>query len=353
MNNPKVTVVMPVYNAQKYMRESLDAIVNQTYANLEIICVDDGSTDDSPAILSAYCEKDPRVKVIQQKNQFAGIARNNGLAHATGDYIMFIDSDDILERKAISYLVKKAMQYDTDVIVYGYYMFLDDVRRRRPVRNKYKNGLLCSSREISEKVFQITRSMPWDKFIKTEFLRKTGLQYQPMRVSEDIYVNRTMMTEADRIYFTGKRFLNYRIGNQDSLQGKINRYPAEFLKGNLAIAEELQRIGTYEIYKSSFEKIITADAIMHLHTIDAYEHFAAIVETAQNIGFWDKVQVHETSEAVQKSDYRQTLEKMMEGNTNECLAKFYAESRANSIPRSSIEYRIGHGILKLLHLTYQ
>lgn len=94
----KVSVILPVYNVSEYLRQCMDSIVGQTLKDIEIICVDDGSTDDSLEILKEYEAKDKRVKVIEQKNAGAGAARNNGLAIATGEYLSFLDSDDFLSR---------------------------------------------------------------------------------------------------------------------------------------------------------------------------------------------------------------------------------------------------------------
>ena len=94
MKNPKISIIIPVYNTQEYLPKCLDTLVNQTYSNLEIICVDDGSTDESLRILNEYAAKDSRIIVHSQKNGGASIARNYGLNIATGDYVSFIDSDD-------------------------------------------------------------------------------------------------------------------------------------------------------------------------------------------------------------------------------------------------------------------
>ena len=100
MANPvKVSVVVPVYNTAPYLEQCLDSIVGQSLADIEIICVDDGSTDESPAILESYAAKDLRLKVIHQQNQFAGTARNNGMAAARGEYIMFCIPDDFMAEK--------------------------------------------------------------------------------------------------------------------------------------------------------------------------------------------------------------------------------------------------------------
>ena len=97
----KISVIIPVYNVENYLEESLDSIINQTFTDLEIICVNDGSTDNSPSILNNYANKDSRINIINQENKGLSAARNSGLDVATGDYIYFFDSDDILELTAL------------------------------------------------------------------------------------------------------------------------------------------------------------------------------------------------------------------------------------------------------------
>ena len=94
---PKVSVIIPVYNVEKYLRECLDSVVNQTLKDIQIILIDDGSTDSSLGICKEYAQKDNRIKIIEQKNQGAGAARNRGMSEAKGDYLYFLDSDDFLE----------------------------------------------------------------------------------------------------------------------------------------------------------------------------------------------------------------------------------------------------------------
>ena len=103
-NKPLITIIIPVYNTAKYLPQCLDSVINQTYQNLEIICIDDGSTDDSGKIINQYAKKDPRIKSIHQSNQGQSAARNIGLTQATGEYISFVDSDDQIKPSFISEL---------------------------------------------------------------------------------------------------------------------------------------------------------------------------------------------------------------------------------------------------------
>ena len=117
-NNPKVSVIIPVYNTEKYLRECLDSVVNQTLRDIEIICVDDGSTDNSLAILREYETKDSRIKVLTQENINAGAARNKGLSEATGEFLSFLDSDDFFEPDAIERMYECAKSRNAEIVVY-------------------------------------------------------------------------------------------------------------------------------------------------------------------------------------------------------------------------------------------
>ena len=99
MNQIKVSVIVPVYNAQQYLKDTLDTIIGQSLKSIEIICVDDGSSDESLSILKDYQNKDSRLTVLTQQNQYAGVARNNGLSIARGKYVVFWDADDLFEKK--------------------------------------------------------------------------------------------------------------------------------------------------------------------------------------------------------------------------------------------------------------
>ena len=94
MSHPKISVIVPVYNVEEFLKTCLDSVCNQTFEDIEIICINDGSTDSSPDILQAYSKKDSRIKVYNQENKGLGFVRNIGMEYASGDYVYFIDSDD-------------------------------------------------------------------------------------------------------------------------------------------------------------------------------------------------------------------------------------------------------------------
>lgn len=109
---PRVSIIVPVYNVAPYLRQCMDSLINQTYRNIEIICVNDGATDESGAILAEYAAKDSTIKVISQKNAGLSAARNVGFSFATGDYVMYVDSDDWIDLETCETAVAIAVKHN-------------------------------------------------------------------------------------------------------------------------------------------------------------------------------------------------------------------------------------------------
>lgn len=172
-----VSVIVPVYNAAKYLPQCLDSICNQTLQNIEIICVDDGSTDNSLEILERYAEKDSRFQLLQQKNAGAGVARNTGLNFAQGEYLSFLDADDFFElnmlekaylqceKDGADFCVFRADQYDQENNIY---MKIPWTIKRRylPVQCPF------TAETIYPYIFQIFNGWAWDKLYRKEFVKK-------------------------------------------------------------------------------------------------------------------------------------------------------------------------------------
>ena len=117
--SPLISVIVPVYNKEKYVAECLNSILNQTYSNIEVIIIDDGSTDKSLEICMRYAEEDKRVKVFPQENGGPSAARNKGLDNAKGEYVAFVDADDILERNAYTLMVNELIDTKASIVVVG------------------------------------------------------------------------------------------------------------------------------------------------------------------------------------------------------------------------------------------
>ena len=125
-NDIKISVIVPIYKVEKYLRRCIDSIINQTFKNIEIILVNDGSPDNCPKICEEYKNKDNRIIIINQENQGLSVARNSGIRIARGQYLVFIDSDDYIEEDMIEYLYEGIVKYDVDISCCGYVAVYDN-----------------------------------------------------------------------------------------------------------------------------------------------------------------------------------------------------------------------------------
>lgn len=218
----KVSVIIPVYNAERYLEECLGSLINQTLQEIEIICVDDGSQDNSFNIIEQFKEKDARIVCIQQYNQYAGIARNNGLKVAKGKYVVFLDADDYFERDMLHTLFCAAEKKTAEVVVFGNYTYSE--KENKIINSPFPKSWmlqpgLTSSKRLGNHIFSATRGVPWNKFILKEYLESHHILFQGLKHNNDEFFSKLLIVEANRILLLRKRFVYYRINNPKSLQG--------------------------------------------------------------------------------------------------------------------------------------
>ena len=149
---PRVSIVVPVYNVERYLRQCLDCLVNQTYQNVEIICVDDGSTDASSEILTEYALKNSRVRVIRQKNSGLSAARNVGFSFATGEYVMYVDSDDWIDVRTCEKAVFKAEEHAADLVMWPYIREFPDHSAPKAIFSEEKTFHAAECRELQRRM---------------------------------------------------------------------------------------------------------------------------------------------------------------------------------------------------------
>ena len=220
---PFVSVIIPVYNAEKYLRECLDSVVNQTLRDIEIICVDDGSTDSSPAVLAEYAARDSRVRVITQENRYAGAARNAGMKIARGDYLSFLDSDDVFDPDMLRKMFLDADARDADVVICRADRFSDSLEARTPVPWTVCTELLdvpattvFSYKNFRRDAFSFCVGWTWDKLFSRRFIEEQGLMFSETRSTNDAYFTFLAVLFARRISFVDRVFVHQRV-HADSL----------------------------------------------------------------------------------------------------------------------------------------
>lgn len=236
-NEPLISVIIAIYNPGKYLRSCLDSIVNQTYRNLEIILVDDGSTDDSLKICQEYAEKDSRVIVYHKENSGVSATRNQGIRLAHGDYFSFIDSDDYIEPDTYEYLLNIINEHNVDVVNYEHFITKagKDVTRKLP-ENNYgmfdKHGAM----------YQFVHNVPfaWNKLFSKKCIE--GLSFdETICRGEDCLFSRIAIDKVESVWFDSRPLYHYVQSEESAVRGKFRR-------------SQLTGIKLIDIYDSFFKE---------------------------------------------------------------------------------------------------
>ncbi len=252
---PAVSVIMPVYNVAAYLPACLDSITGQTLSNIEIICVDDGSNDNSPEILARYAEKDRRITVITQTNQGAGAARNTGLKKARGVYLHFCDPDDFCDPDMLRAMYRRAADADADIAVCNADFFNEKTGEYSPdiVMPQYlRQFRYFASPDIEKDLFGSFQSPPWNKLFRREFVLRNNFRFQLIPRANDIYFSAVCLAAAERITAVHKNLYHHRKGHGENLQSRNDETPLMFLSAWRETRAELLRRGLLESCRTAF-----------------------------------------------------------------------------------------------------
>ncbi len=205
-----ISIIVPIYNAEKYLNKCIKSLINQTKENLEFILINDGSTDTSEEIIQSY--QDTRIKYFKNKNQGIGKTRNFGIKKSTGKYIMFLDSDDFLATNACEELFKKAEQDKLDLVINNFYRVEEETSKQEEVIiSKFKNTTLKENKEL---LLEINLA-PWNKLYKSELLKNNKIKFVEDLKYEDAPFVIEAMDKAKRIGQVNK-CLNYYVIHKNS-----------------------------------------------------------------------------------------------------------------------------------------
>ena len=270
-DNPKVSIVIPVYNNEKYISECLDSVIGQTFKDLEIICINNGSTDGTLDILKSYASKDDRIKIISHNNADVGPARNEGLAAAKGQYVYMMDSDDYIYPDAIEDMYNSAVLNDSDIVLIKY------EREVTADRSNSKNGFYLDEdlnrkgdeyREFTFTYKDIKRNVlntyfnHWIAFFKKEFLDKWDELTCVKSLFEDVPFHIIAFLRAERISHIPKIYYHYRR-NESSQMSKKYKYIEIFEIFDL-VEEYLTENGFMEEFKDEMDLFIIVQCLTFL-----------------------------------------------------------------------------------------
>lgn len=244
-STPRVAFVVPVHNVEAYLAACLDSVLAQTVREIEVICIDDASSDVSPAILQKYADRDPRVRLIRQTANYGmSTARNRGLDEVTATWTVFVDSDDLICRELAERCLLAAEKFSADVVFFGFRAFNDG---ESPDLSALSHGAHPAQREklLAGKAFA------WTKFTRTEFLRRNGIAYPPGLLMQDIPVHWRLVLESAAPVALDDQLVLYRQ-RQSSVSYLVNWRRADGFIVYDMVRDYLRQTGAWSSHERIF-----------------------------------------------------------------------------------------------------
>ncbi|MCQ2603527.1 MAG: glycosyltransferase [Spirochaetia bacterium] len=323
---PKVSVIIPVYNTAEYLPQCLDSVVNQTLQEIEIICVDDGSTDSSLEILREYAKKDNRITVITQENLHAGVARNAGFTVAKGEYVYFMDSDDLCSEFLLAKTVELADKNKADIVAFNGVKFFEDgteIDRTEinPKRINKKNNVF-NYKDCPKNILQTINPTPWNKLFNASFIRNNNLYFEPISTQNDITFAAVALARAKRISYTTEKFYRYRWGQAGTITSTKAKNIMNIVKALESAEAQIKKLPYFNKIKISLYRFIIDNYIYGLEN-NCPDFNADVVKP-----FYDAIhKKFNTSEFISLSEdligdklkYYKFL--ILKNNTYECIQK--------------------------------
>lgn len=258
-----ISIVIPVYNIEKYLIDCLDSIVNQTFKDFEVICVNDGSKDKSLEILNEYAKKDSRFKIINQENGGSGSARNNGLKNSRGKYVQFLDGDDYFEPELLEKLYNLAEKHDADIAVCSSRK-VDDKGNITESRNPNSplnlnlipiNKVFCY-KDFPDDIFSLTGSIPWNKLYSRKMLNDNNLFFPKLTGPDDMCFVHMAIACAKRVVAIDEELINYRYNRPGSVQTYRANHTIDIIRAGIFIKKFLEEKGVYNELKKAYSQAL-------------------------------------------------------------------------------------------------
>lgn len=246
---PTLSIIMPVYNIDAYLEQSIDSVIRQTFTDWELIIVDDGSTDNSPAICDKYATLDRRIKVKHIENSGISVARNTALSYARGKYIGFVDSDDWIEPEMFAQLINAIERMGADIAMCSYYLEFKNLRKQKypmPIRPviTHDEAMLALFHDDS------VRSYLWDKLFRREIVQNTS--FNEGQTFEDLAIMHQWMDRAARVAIVNAPLYHYRMRrsstvNCATIQFRIDRLKADIQRAHYYMEHPVEGLDEQQI----------------------------------------------------------------------------------------------------------
>ncbi len=281
--NIKVSVVMPVYNAYDYLRPAIEGVLGQTLKDIELICIDDGSTDNSLEIIKEYQKNDERVRIVTENNAGPSVARNKGFQRARGKYVIFLDADDIFDYEMLEKLHSLAEEKELDIAICKFDIynsrksrFEDNIRSDHG--EIFEEGSVVSKNDYPDVILSCTTGYVWNKLFRREFLMEKEIFFDAeLMVFEDTHFVVTALSLADRVGKVAERLVHHRVYVNQPRNKLFKKYYGQVPVVYSKIKEFLRAHGMYIPLSQSF---------LNLSASRCYKIYNMLWHDAKS-DFWD------------------------------------------------------------------
>lgn len=296
-SEPQVSVIVPMHNARDYITACIDSILAQTLINFELICVDDGSTDETYALVEESAARDGRVRLLRQRNAGPGAARNAALDSARGRYVYCLDADDFIDAGLLENCVEALDRSGADMALVAFRTYNEQCRRAFPaewsMRNErefpsYPSGSF--SRETAPDLFfETVQNVPWNKVVRRDLLEGRGIRFQDLRLTEDLMFSLPAAVAAKRLVRLPSPMVTHREFAGTNVMSDKGRYPLDFLDAFAALRTWLESEGLYELLRVAYQTWLLDAVYYNLPTYRDFDAFAIAYDrlAAENLREFD------------------------------------------------------------------
>lgn len=354
MNTPAISVLVTVYNTETYLSQCLDSVKNQTFSDFEVICIDDGSSDDSFLLLSKYAREDARFSVHHQENHGVGYTKNRALSLARGKYVFFLDSDDFIELDTLQVAYERAEATEAQITGFPYDLYYEQskeyVSNPVTVNKKYipKKGTF-SAKDIPRTIYQTLTPEVCNKLWLRSFLIENNMHMGGYNYAEDYFLTYWAMAIAEHIAVCqNKSYYHYRKGRESSLTSVSDGEPLAFMAAYVALRQKLINIGMFEQLKQSYLNLTVSGVHYEYSKLRTKKGRKLVADYLRQEGFiLLGVEDHGPRYYYNEQDYACYREIMYPSEKVKTMAK-----RVIQIPKRALGYYKKHGLRATLRRVF-
>ncbi|VYT80160.1 glycosyltransferase [Clostridium tertium] len=235
-----ITIILPIYNVEKYLEKSLKSILDQSYKDYELIVVDDGSTDKSLKILNKYKSKFQKIRIFTQDNIGVSEARNLALSHAKGDYILFVDSDDFLKEDMVEKMACKAKESQSDIVISNYYLYYEENKFHKAISDM-PNIITYQSGQVVDMMLRYKfQGQLWNKLFKHSLLKENDFSFEKGRYIQDIFPVFKVINKAKKITYIDDELYFYRQREGSTVNKRNKKLTEDFYHAMTSIINYIE-----------------------------------------------------------------------------------------------------------------